>query len=171
MAAHLHDSVLQTLALIQRSEDPREMTSLARVQERELRAWLYGPGPHLDDETLGGALDALANRIEAAHRVKVDTVIVGDGPLDGAARAAATNSARHSGDDHVAVYVEATADAITAYVRDQGKGFDVESIPEDRRGIADSIVGRIERQGGRATISSEVGEGAEVHIEVPRRTA
>lgn len=176
MAAHLHDSVLQTLALIQRAESPRQMSALARVQERELRAWLFGHTDRMTPELLSAAIDALAGKVEELHGVPIETVVVGDGPLDERTRAvvqacgeAMINAARHSGADSVAVYVEVEPDAVTAYVRDEGKGFDPATVGEDRRGIADSIRGRLERVGGVATIASEPGAGAEVHLWAPRR--
>lgn len=175
LAAHLHDSVLQTLALIQRNAgDPRRMASLARRQERELRAWLYGT-PEAGAERLQTALEAMAAAVEEGHEVAVDVVVVGDCPLDEragavvhACREAATNAALHSGSDEVSVYVECEPTVVTAYVRDRGRGFVPGDVPSDRRGIADSIRGRIERQGGTVAITSAPGEGCEVHITMPR---
>ncbi|MDQ3914968.1 MAG: PspC domain-containing protein [Actinomycetota bacterium] len=175
MAAHLHDSVLQTLALIQRTDSAREMSTLARVQERELRAWLYGKSKTLDVATLDAALDVLAGRVEKTHQVPVETVVVGDAPLDERAGAlvhatgeAMTNAARHSGAGSISLYVEVEAGQITTYVRDQGRGFDPAAVAADRRGIADSITGRMKRFGGSATISSAPGEGTEVRLVMPR---
>jgi signal transduction histidine kinase len=175
MAAHLHDSVLHTLALIQRADAPMEVVTLARRQERELRLWLYGTPAPLAEERLKTAVEALASRVEELHAIAVDVVVVGDERVDERSRAvvlacqeAAINAARHSGAPQVSVYVEAEPEAITAYVRDEGKGFDPESVPPDRRGIRDSIRGRIERQGGQVTISSESGGGTEVSISMPR---
>jgi phage shock protein PspC (stress-responsive transcriptional regulator) len=173
LAAHLHDSVLQTLALIQRNAgNPRKMANLARRQERELRAWLYGQAE------VSGQLDAairdMADDIEQAHDITVETVMVGDCALDErtnavlqACREAATNAAYHSGAEDISVYVECEPHELNAYVRDRGKGFDPDQIPNGRRGIADSILGRIRRHGGRATITSAAGEGCEVHITMP----
>jgi signal transduction histidine kinase/phage shock protein PspC (stress-responsive transcriptional regulator) len=178
VAAHLHDSVLQTLALIQRHADsPSQARSLARAQERELRAWLYGgrqasPG---EGAGLAGALDALASDVEARHAVRVDVVAVGDCAVDdrveallGAVREAAVNAARHAGVDEVSVYVEVEDDRVSGYVRDRGTGFDVAAVPEGRLGIERSIVGRLARHGGRAEVVSTPGEGTEVTVEVPR---
>jgi signal transduction histidine kinase/phage shock protein PspC (stress-responsive transcriptional regulator) len=175
MAAHLHDSVLQTLALIQRSESSREVAMLARVQERELRAWLFGRRQALDAVSIDGAIDLAAARVEQAHQVSVETVVVGDAPLDeklgalvGAASEAMVNAARHSCDEAIDVYVEVEPGVVVAYIRDHGRGFDMKEVPEDRRGITDSIVGRMQRYGGTARIESTRGEGTEVHLKMPR---
>ncbi len=175
MAAHLHDSVLQTLALIQRAGAAREMASLARVQERELRAWLYGKSKTLAHETLESAIDATAGRVEQLHHASVESVVVGDAPLDEklsalvhAATEAMINAAKHSGSDSISVYVEVQDGEAHAYVRDHGKGFDPSGVPADRRGIAESIVGRMKRYGGTALINSTHGEGTEVHLRMPR---
>ncbi|GBD85858.1 sensor histidine kinase LiaS [bacterium BMS3Abin02] len=174
VAAHLHDSVLQTLALIQRADDVHAMVMLARRQERELRAWLYG-GPVPEGGTLRGALEQAAARLEEVHQVPVDVVAVGDAPLDDKLRAlvaaageAMTNAARHSGSDHVSVFAEVSNGTIDVYVSDQGIGFDTAVVPDGHRGIAESIVGRMQRQGGEAAIASEVGVGTEVHLKVGR---
>jgi signal transduction histidine kinase/phage shock protein PspC (stress-responsive transcriptional regulator) len=177
MAAHLHDSVLQTLALIQRhAETPGQARSLARRQERELRAWLYGDrAPATGAGTLRAALDALAGEVEADHEVVVEVVTVGDCPLDEAVEAlalavreATVNAARHAGVDEVSVYVEVEPERVTAFVRDRGCGFDPAAVAPGRLGIARSMVGRLRRQGGRVEIHSTPGEGTEVVLEVPR---
>jgi signal transduction histidine kinase/phage shock protein PspC (stress-responsive transcriptional regulator) len=175
MAAHLHDSVLQTLALIQRADSPREVATLARVQERELRAWLYGKSRTMDAVSVDAAIEVAAARVEQAHQTSIETVVVGDAPLDeklgalvASASEAMVNAARHSGDDSIDVYVEVDPSNVVAYVRDHGKGFDVASIPEDRRGITDSIVGRMQRFGGAAAIDSKPGTGTEVRLRMPR---
>jgi signal transduction histidine kinase/phage shock protein PspC (stress-responsive transcriptional regulator) len=173
LAAHLHDSVLQTLALIQRNAaSPRKMANLARRQERELRLWLYGQ-PEISGR-LEAAVHEMTDAIEEAHEVTIEVVIVGDCDLDDrtmpvvqACREAATNAARHSGVDEIAVYMECEAHELTAFVRDRGNGFDPSAIDERRRGITDSIRGRIERQGGTVTITSAPGEGCEVQIVMP----
>jgi signal transduction histidine kinase len=174
MAAHLHDSVLHTLALIQRADASPEVVGLARRQERELRAWLYR-APLPPEGRLRPAVEAIATRVEQRHNVPVDIVVVGDAPLDDAGRAlvdacqeAAFNAARHSGAPLVSVYVEVEPDELTGFVRDEGKGFDPEAVPTDRRGIADSIRGRIRRHGGSVTIISSPGEGTEVQLRLPR---
>ncbi|MGH2784629.1 MAG: ATP-binding protein [Actinomycetota bacterium] len=175
VAAHLHDSALQTLAMIQRAGSPQEMVTLARVQERELRAWLYGRERNGAD-TLSRAVDEMASRVEGLHRVKVETVVVGDvTPLDDRVRAlvdavgeATTNAAKHSGASVVSVYVEVGPESLTAFVRDEGSGFDASVLPADRRGIAESIVGRMQRHGGTAAVSSDQASGTEVRLVIPR---
>ncbi|MFL6271227.1 MAG: PspC domain-containing protein [Actinomycetes bacterium] len=174
MAAHLHDSVLHTLALIQRADASPEVVGLARRQERELRAWLYR-APVPPEGRLRPAVEAIATRVEQRQNVPVDIVVVGDAPLDEAGRAlvdacqeAAFNAARHSGAPLVSVYVEVEPDQLTGFVRDEGKGFDPDEVPSDRRGIADSIRGRIRRHGGTVTILSAPGEGTEVQLRLPR---
>jgi len=176
MAAHLHDSVLHTLALIQRTADPKQAASLARGQERELRAWLAGRTSPEAAGRLATAVDAMAGRIEGQYALPVEVVVVGDAPLDPAVRAlvdaageAAANAARHAGARTVSVYVEVEPDEITAFVRDEGKGFDPATIPADRRGITESVIGRMTRNGGTATIVSEPGEGTEVALHLPRK--
>jgi signal transduction histidine kinase len=175
IAAHLHDGVLQTLALIQhRAGANREVAALARRQERELREWLYG-SPADSVATLGGALTRDLSGVEDDQQVPVELVLVGDAPLDEPARAlvaavreAATNAARHSGATRVDVYVEVETDCLSGYVRDRGKGFDPNVVPADRRGLVDSVIGRMRRVGGNATVRSEPGEGTEVSLRVPR---
>jgi len=176
MAAHLHDSVLQTLALIQRSaDDPRRTVTLARQQERELRSWLYG-GADARASTLAGAVRTVADEVEASYGALVEVVVVGDAAMDdtlasfvAAIREACINAAKHSGVSTMAVYIEVEERALEAFVRDRGRGFDADaSASPDRRGIADSIVGRITRLGGTATIESTPGTGTEVHVTLPR---
>lgn len=175
MAAHLHDSVLQTLALIQRTEDPQKMTSLARVQERELRAWLFGQAGDAAADLLSTAIDTMASRVESLHHVPIEAVVVGDRPMDErlmtlvqACAEAAVNAAKHSGANSVSIYVEVEDEMITAFVRDSGKGFDPRAIPPDRGGIAESIRARMERIGGAAEILSAPGEGTEVRLSLVR---
>ncbi len=174
MAAHLHDSVLQTLALIQRSDDPKKMITLARRQERDLRSWLYAPPTAADAVPLSKALEEAATRVEEAHDVPVDVVVVNDVGADdriGAVVKAATeamhNAARHSGAGKVSVYAEVQGGTLEVFVSDHGAGFDPEAVPDDRRGVRDSIVGRMSRHGGSAEIRSEPGEGTEVYLEMP----
>jgi signal transduction histidine kinase len=174
MAAHLHDSVLQTLALIQRTEDPRRMSSLARTQERELRTWLFGKAPQDGMELLSTALAAASARIEDERAAAIDLVTVGDARLDGrgsalvaAATEAMVNAIAHSGSDRVSVFLEVGEGRAEVWITDQGKGFDRSSVPADRKGLAESIEKRIARQGGTAVISSRPGEGTEVHLVLP----
>lgn len=175
VAAHLHDSVLQTLALIQRSaHDPATVSRLARAQERDLRSWLFesdAPGP----TTLAGELRAVAAEVEDRHGVPVEVVCVGDVPLTDAerplvlaAREAVANAARHSGAATVDVYAEAGPRATEVFVRDRGRGFDPASVPDDRHGVRHSIEGRMARHGGRAEVRSSPGNGTEVRLSVPR---
>jgi signal transduction histidine kinase len=173
VAAHLHDSVLQTLALIQRADEPRQMATLARSQERELRAWLYGGARAADHTLLSTAVNDAAAEIERTHRVTIDVVTVGEcrlnepsGALVLAAREAMVNAAAHSGAGRVSVYLETVDGVITGYVRDQGSGFDPSEVPADRRGIADSIEGRMQRYGGQVSVTSAPGNGTEVRLQV-----
>jgi signal transduction histidine kinase len=178
VAAHLHDSVLQTLALIQRSAEPREMATLARAQERELRAWLYGGSRAADHTLLSTAMNDAAAAVERTHRVAIDVVTAGDCRLEEpvwglvlAAREAMINAAQHSGARRVSVFVETQGDEVTAFVRDQGSGFDADEVPTDRRGIADSIEGRMARFGGSAKVVTSPGQGTEVRLQVTRGAA
>src|SRR3954451_2234950 len=180
VAAHLHDSVLQTLALIQRNADrPKELQALARRQERELRTWLYGDRVAQSNGhygTLAAAVDAMVAEVEELHGVEVEVVTVGECPVDArvdallqAAREATVNAAKHAGVDSVSLYVEAEPDRVTAFVRDRGRGFDTgATVADDRRGIALSIRERMQCNGGAATITSTPGEGTEVQLEVKR---
>ena len=175
MAAHLHDSVLQTLALVQRADDPARMAALARRQERELRGWLYGGGSEPNQATVRAAVEHLAGVIEDRHGVVMDVVAVGDAPLDpameslvAAAGEAMTNAARWSGCPTVSVYVEATPQGVDVFVRDRGAGFDPRAVDGDSRGIRDSIRGRLDRVGGRCEITSSKGHGTEVRLHLAR---
>ena len=176
VAAHIHDSVLQTLALIQRSANqPRTVASLARQQERELRAWLYGDPNPAPEQSVAAALQRASDEIEDLHGVVVETVEVGDCPVDDGLRAlvqssreALANAARHSGADSVSVYLEVEPHQVTVFVRDRGVGFDPDGVPADRRGIVESIVGRMNRHGGKAAVRSQPGEGTEVELVMPR---
>lgn len=171
MAAHLHDSVLQTLALLQKNADnPASVATLARRQERELRAWLYDEVTG-DQDSLVAALRAEVEDVELIHRVAVEFVAVGDTSLNGdvaalvkAAREAMVNAAKHAGVTRVDVYAEASDTSIEVYVRDRGRGFDPEAVGDDRRGIKDSIVERLARHGGEVSIRSSMGEGTEVRL-------
>ena len=180
VAARVHDSVLQTLALIQRqADDPRRVAAIARRQERELRGWLYGERPLGDDEaSLLAALSAAAADVEELHDVRVELASAGDCPIDErtralvlAAREAMTNAAKFAGVEEIDVYLEAGEDAVSVFVRDRGAGFDRAAVPADRRGIAESIEGRLERVGGSATIVTAPGAGTEVEVRLPRSAA
>ncbi|NLA28343.1 MAG: histidine kinase, partial [Propionibacterium sp.] len=176
MAAHLHDSVLQTLALIQRqADDPKQVASLARRQERELRAWLYADqtGP----STLRAALTEAGGEVEDERGIPVEVVCVGDIELNEglralvqAAREAMMNAAKHSGAPGIDVYAEVEpsdeGQFVQVFVRDRGKGFDLAEVADDRMGIRSSIIGRMERHGGSAQIRSASGEGTEIRLEM-----
>lgn len=177
VAAHIHDSVLQTLALIQRNcGKPKTVATLARQQERELRSWLYGTPPVTDpEESLAAALQRVSDEVEDLHGVNVETVEVGDCPVDehlaalvASSREALANAARHSGVAAVSAYLEVEPHQVTVFVRDRGCGFDPEHVPDDRHGIAESIVGRMSRHGGKANIRSHTDEGTEVELVMPR---
>ncbi|MGV0329324.1 ATP-binding protein [Corynebacterium guaraldiae] len=174
IAARLHDSVLQTLALIQkRAGDSREVTRLARAQERELRAWLFD-APSAAPTTCFGALEAACGEVEDLFDMRVSAVTVGEDAelteaaklLIQAAREAMVNAGKHAGVDVVDVYAELLAGELSIFVRDRGVGFDVDRIPADRHGIRDSIRARVEGTGGRVRISSTPGEGTEVELAV-----
>jgi signal transduction histidine kinase len=175
VAAHLHDSVLQTLALIQRHADsPQVVGRLARSQERELRTWLYEPTV-AEGGTWAGLVSRLVADVEADHEVTVEPVVVGDLPVDDAVatlgkatREAVVNAAKHAGVGTVSLYSEVTPDRVEVFVRDRGTGFDPAGVPADRRGLRDSVVGRLARTGGTATVRSAPGEGTEVELCLPR---
>ena len=175
VAARIHDSVLQTLALIQRhaAEAPRVIT-LARRQECDLRRWLYGSG-YGSAATLVGALADASADVEDAYTVRIELASAGDTPLDGelsqlvlAAREALTNAAKHSGTDEIAVYADVSSAGVSVFVRDRGIGFSRDEVGADRRGIAESVEARMSRAGGRAMITSAPGEGTEVELTIPR---
>ena len=173
LAAHLHDSVLQTLALIQRTDDPKRVITLARVQERELRRWLYDSSPADGQEVLSGVLQKEADRIENTFDVPVELVTVGDRPVDDQVRAmvaaageALTNAARHSGADQISIYSEVAEDSTDVWVADLGRGFDTSRVASDRKGISESIIGRMQNHGGTAVVASVPGEGTEVHLQL-----
>jgi signal transduction histidine kinase len=175
MAAHLHDSVLQTLALMQkRAGEPEEVAKLARRQERELRSWLAGGEPARPGERLADALRAAAEEVEEQHGAQVESVVVGDAPLDermealvAAAREALTNAAKFaSAGGPVRLYAEIEDGSARVFIDDRGPGFDPDAIPDDRRGVRESIIGRMKRYGGRAEIRSGPGDGTEIELAV-----
>ncbi len=193
VAAHLHDSVLQTLALIQRNaDDPRAVVTMARRQERELRSWLYrGDGPPgagaaaaAAPATLAATITRTAEEVEIDHEVSIDVVAVGDAPLDdrleavvAAAREAMVNAAKWSGAANVSVYVEAAETEVKVFVRDWGCGFDPAAVADDRHGLRESITGRMVRHGGQAVVRTGTGgdtsdttdgEGTEIQLRMPR---
>jgi signal transduction histidine kinase len=191
IAAHLHDSVLQTLALIQKqAETPREVLRLARGQERQLRTWLYGPSGYgrpkqpeqggatataNGEQTLAEAVATASGEVEDAFAISVQQVVVGDCEMDEklialvqACREAMVNAAKHSGAGEVSVYAEVEPNQIAVFVRDRGSGFDEDEVSGDRHGLADSIRGRMSRNGGEVRLRTAPGEGTEVQLRMPR---
>lgn len=174
IAAHLHDSVLQTLTLIRaKAADTDAVVRLARAQERDLRSYLY-QGRRNPDESIASALAEVVSEIEDLDGVAVELVTVGDGPTTAplraatqAAREALHNAARH-GNEPISVYAELSARYFEVFVRDSGPGFNLSQVEADRLGIANSIIGRVERRGGKATVTSAPGSATEIHIVVPR---
>ena len=175
VTARVHDSVLQTLALIQKhAGEQTRVASLARRQERELRGWLYDSPS--SGETLVGALTTAAADVEELHGVRIEVASGGDCAVDGevnavvlAAREAMQNAAKFSGADEISVYAEADNAHIGVFVRDRGKGFDRSAVPTDRRGLADSIEARVVRAGGTARIVTAPGDGTEVELFLARK--
>ncbi|WP_328583263.1 PspC domain-containing protein [Streptomyces sp. NBC_00370] len=182
VAAHVHDSVLHTLTLIQRNaDDGGEVRRLARAQERELRAWLYKPegtGKDEEDEptTLADAVKKTAAEVEDYHGVPIEVVVVGDCPLDDklaaqlqAAREAMVNAAKYGGEGGaVQVYAEVEGRTVFISVRDRGPGFDLDAVPDDRMGVRESIIGRMQRNGGTARLRAVPDGGTEVELEMER---
>jgi signal transduction histidine kinase len=181
ISSHIHDSVLQTLALIQRrADDPQQVVQLARAQERELRSWLFegrtlGDG---DATTVNEGVRQIQRDVEARHGVPVEVVTVGDCSLDddlnallAAAREATVNAAKWSGAGVISVYAEVEPERVEVAVRDRGKGFDPDAVPGDRKGLAESVHGRMSRHGGTVTVNSAVGEGTKVTLTMPRSGA
>ena len=178
IASHLHDSVLQTLALIQkRSDDPGQVARLARRQERELRQWLFGAGSRMSSgaATFAGAGEVMVGDVEDVYGLRVDQVVVGgDGPVGdageavlGAVREALVNVAKHAGVDTADVFVENDGRTLSAFVRDRGRGFDPDAVGGDRHGLAQSIRHRVESRGGTVRVRSTLGRGTEIGIEMP----
>ena len=179
IAARVHDSVLQTLALIQRrADDPQKVIQLARLQERELRSWLFeGRDPNEGDAdlTFAGGVRKIQQDVESRYGVPVEAVMVGDCELDdnlgallAAAREATVNAAKWSGASVISLFAEVESDEVSIVVRDRGKGFDPEEVPEDRKGLAESVHGRMTRRGGTATVTSAPGEGTKVTLKMSR---
>ena len=182
MAAKVHDSVLQTLALIQRrASEPQQVIQLARAQERELRSWLFdgrAPGSVAADTTFAAGVRIIQSEIEAQHGVTVEVVTVGDCPLDddlqamlAAAREATLNAAKWSGVQVISIYAEVEPNQVSLFVRDRGRGFDPTTVPSDRRGLSESVHARMLRRGGTANVVSVPGEGTEVALSMPRAAA
>jgi len=178
MATRIHDSVLQTLALIQRrADDPQKVVQLARLQERELRSWLFegrGLNEADGDMTLAAGVRQIQQDVESRYGVPVEAVTVGDCELDenlnallAAAREATVNAAKWSGASVISLFAEVEPDSVSLVVRDRGKGFDPSAVPEDRKGLAESVHGRMARRGGTALVTSAEGEGTKVSLKMP----
>lgn len=173
LAAHVHDSVLQTLTLIQRNVgDPDQVMRLARAEERALRSWLYTPTGD-SERSMSAALQRAAAEVEVSYGATVDVVTVGDAPIDSrvgalvaATREAMVNAARHGG-GAVSVFAEVDESVVEVFVRDRGPGFVVDDVPPDRRGVRESIVGRMARNGGTAEIVTAPGAGTQVRLRLP----
>ncbi len=182
IASRVHDSVLQTLALIQRRADnPQQVIQLARAQERELRSWLFdGRAPGSMEglaTTFAVGIRLIQQDVEAQHEIAVEAVTVGDCEIDddlsallAAAREATVNAAKWSGANVVSLFAEVEPTEVSVFIRDRGRGFDPESVPDDRKGLAESVKARMTRRGGSATVKSVLGEGTEVGLTM-RRTA
>jgi signal transduction histidine kinase len=180
MASRVHDSVLQTLALIQlHSDEPQRVVQLARAQERELRSWLFddrAPGSiAAEGMTVAAGVRLIQQEIEAAHGVAIEAITVGDCELDddlvallAAAREATVNAVKWSGAPVVSVFAEVEPAVVSLFVRDRGRGFDPAEVPADRKGLAESVHARVSRRGGQATVRSVRGEGTEVSLTMPR---
>jgi signal transduction histidine kinase len=180
MATRVHDSVLQTLALIQRNAgQPQQVVHLARTQERELRSWLFdgrAPGSvRAESVTLAAGVRLIQQEVEELHGVQVEAITVGDCDLDdrleallAAAREATVNAAKWSGAGVVSVFAEVEPGEVSLFVRDRGRGFDPAAVPGDRKGLAESVRARMSRRGGTAAIRSAPGEGTEVSLRMPR---
>ena len=180
MASRVHDSVLQTLALIQRrADDPQQVVQLARAQERELRSWLFddrAPGS-LDGQaaTLADGIRLIQQEVEAQHGIPVEAITVGDCALDddlaallAAAREATVNAVKWSGAEVVSLFAEVEPTEVAVYVRDRGRGFDPAAVPGDRKGLAESVHARMARRGGSAVVRTAPGDGTEVSLRMPR---
>jgi signal transduction histidine kinase len=179
MASRVHDSVLQTLALIQRRADqPQQVIQLARAQERELRSWLFdgrAPGSIDGETTFAGGVRLIQQEVEAQHGIAVEAVTVGDCPLNddlaallAAAKEATVNAAKWSGANVVSLFAEVESGEVSLFVRDRGRGFDPAAVPGDRKGLAESVHARMTRHGGSAAIRSTPGEGTEVSLSIKR---
>src|SRR5262249_47724266 len=160
--------VLHTLALIQRnSADSKTVQRLARGQERSLRNWLYKPTGSAS-EFFAAAVEEAVAEVEDTYGVAVESVVVGDakvndsvGALVAASREALVNASKHANVSTVSVYAEVEPEQISVFVRDRGVGFDMSQVDDDRHGVRGSIVGRMERHGGRAEIKTQIGQGTE----------
>jgi signal transduction histidine kinase len=174
IAAMVHDQVLHTLALIQRNAgDAKAVLRLARGQERSLRNWLYKPAA-VSCEVLSAALEEAVAEVEDTYAIAVESVMVGDADVDdrvgalvAAAREAMVNAAKHAKVQTISLYAEVEPEKASVFVRDRGVGFDLSTVEDDRHGVRGSIIGRMERHGGKAEIRSEPGDGTEVRLTMP----
>ena len=175
IAARIHDSVLQTLTVIQRQSDQPEIAKLARTQERQLRQWLFGAGESVSTGTLFGGLRVASGEVEDMYGVQIRPVTVGeDLPVDNAlmallqaGRECMVNAAKHSGCDEVNVYCEVGRGVVELFVRDRGCGFDPETVPADRHGLRGSVIGRMREVGGTVTVDSgSFGTEVTLHLNV-----
>lgn len=183
MVAHIHDSVLQTLTLIERAAGSEvDVVRLARAQERELRQWLFDPPFDSDSskapESFAALLGTIERDVESDYGVKVELVVVGDCSADegvralaAAGREAAINAAKWSGASMVSIFGEVEPATISLFVRDTGSGFDLASVASDRQGIALSIRQRMSQYGGKTSIHSMIGAGTEIQLKMPRSVA
>ena len=173
MANHLHDSVLQTLVVIEDDAgDEERVKVLARQQARELRQIVEGERP-LGSSSVRAELEAAAAHVAELFGVEVSSVIRTDVEvtddllvLVDAAKEAMVNAAKHSGSDVIHVYSTVDDDVFAVFVRDDGVGFDLERT-ERGRGLDHSIRGRVESRGGDVCIESDPGEGPEVKVSIP----
>jgi signal transduction histidine kinase len=178
VAARLHDSVLQTLALVQRADDAATARAQARRQERELRSWLYDEESQDGPDTLASAMSAIATDVETGYGVVVELVQHRDAPFDpalsalaDAARETIVNAAKHSGAETVSVFVQLAEREAVIFVRDEGRGFDPAIVPTDRHGLRDSVVRRLAEHDGTARVTTTEGQGTEVELHVPRMSS
>jgi signal transduction histidine kinase len=177
VARTLHDGVLQTLAVVERRTDDRQLAALAREQERELRAYLFGTSDRVVGRgALADGLRHAARRAERSFDLRVEVLVPDDLPtldddrvdaLVGAVGEALTNAGKHAAARRVVVYVEPDGDdGLFCSVRDDGTGFDPAAVVEGV-GLTRSIRGRLEEVGGDVEVASSPGHGTEVRVRMP----
>ena len=125
--------------------------------------------------TVTSGVRQIQQDVETRYGVPVEAVTVGDCALDenldallAAAREATVNAAKWSGASVISLFAEVEPDSVSVVVRDRGKGFDPSAVPEDRKGLAESVHGRMARRGGTAVVVSDLGEGTKVTLKMPR---